>query len=186
MSANITRKLFTFDDCLRMAETGILSASERIELLAGEILLMSPIGPRHAEAVSRTYRHMTLHVSDAAIVRSQSPILLDTFAAPQPDLILALPKKDGYLSAHPGPGDILLVVEVADSSLEYDSGAKLQSYAISGVTEYWIADLQNNRLLVHSRPQGDRYQEIRELHRGDTVAPLLLPECRVPVDLLLP
>jgi Uma2 family endonuclease len=186
MSANITRKLFTFDDCLRMSETGILSPTERVELIGGEILLMSPIGPRHAAAVDATTERMIELAARRAIVRGQTTVVLDRFAAPQPDIAVLRRRDDFYASKHPGAADILLIVEIADSSLEYDTSVKLGLYAILGIPEYWVADLQKNRLLVYSHPKGDSYQEMRELRRGEVVTALLLPECCIPVDLLLP
>ena len=186
MSSNIVRKHFTYDDCLRMAETGILSPLERVELIRGEILVMSPIGPRHAAAVDGTTEALIECSARRAIVRSQTPVVLDRLAAPQPDITLLRRRDDFYASQHPGAPDILLIVEIADSSLEYDMTVKLGLYAILGITEYWVADLKNNRLLVYSQPVGDTYREMREVHRGDSVAPHLLPDCLIPVALLLP
>jgi Uma2 family endonuclease len=96
------------------------------------------------------------------------------------------PKGRAYLEKNPDASDIFLIIEVADSSLEQDTTVKLQLYAIMGVPEYWVADLQNNRLLAYSLPEGDRYQNTQELRRGDTIAPSLLPDCAIPVDVLLP
>ena len=185
MSSN-TRRLFTFDECLRMAEVGILSPDERVELIGGEIVVMSPIGPRHGVAVDRATRAMIRLSGDNAIVRTQGTVVLDRFAAPQPDLALLRPKPDEYISNNPGVEDILLILEVAESSLEYDTTTKLGLYAILGIREYWVADLQNGRLLAHTQPEGDRYTVIAELHSGDFIAPQLLPQCRMNVDLLLP
>jgi Uma2 family endonuclease len=186
MSANITRKLFTFENCLRMAETGILSPMERLELIGGEILVMSPIGPRHAAAVDAATERMIELGARKAIVRCQTTVVLDTFAAPQPDISLLRRRDNFYADKHPGAADILLIIEVADSSLEYDLTVKLGLYSILGIPEYWVADLQSNRLLVYSNPEGDAYRQMRELHRGESVAPLLLPDCQIPVELLLP
>jgi Uma2 family endonuclease len=169
-----------------MAETGILSPVERVELIAGDILVMSPIGPRHAVAVDRATRAMIQLTGNKAIVRTQGTVVLDRFVAPQPDLALLRPKDDEYLSKHPAAEDIFLIIEVADSSLEYDTTVKLGLYAILGIPEYWVADLQNRRLLVHSSPEGDKYVVRQERRPGDLVAPLLLPDCSIPADLLLP
>jgi Uma2 family endonuclease len=186
MSAHITRKLFTFENCLRMAETGILSPTERVELIGGEILLMSPNGPRHAAAVDAATERMIELAARKAIVRTQTTVVLDRLAAPQPDIALLKRRDDFYASKHPGADDILLIIEVSDSSLDYDSTVKLGLYSILGIPEYWVADLQNNRLLTYSNPEGDAYRQVSEHHRGESVAPLLLPDCHIPVDLLLP
>lgn len=185
MSAENRRKLFTFDDCIRMAEVGILSPADRVELIHGEILKMSPIGPRHGAAVDGTTRAMVQLAGDTAIVRVQGTVVLDQFCAPQPDIVLLRPKDDFYAGKNPGSPDILLIIEVADSSLEYDITVKLELYAILGIVEYWVADLPNNRLLVHSEPVGDSYRTVREFRRGDTIAPQLLPDCLIGVDILL-
>jgi Uma2 family endonuclease len=186
MSSNFKRRLFTFDECIRMAETGILSPGERLELICGEIVVMGPISPRHGVAVDRTTRAMIRLVGDTAIVRTQGTVVLDRFAAPQPDLALLRPKEDEYLSKNPAAEDILLIIEAADSSLDYDTSTKLGLYAILGIHEYWVADLPNQRLRFHSEPKGDTYTLVKELYSGDSIAPLLLPDCRIPVDLLLP
>jgi len=186
MSSNNTKRLFTFEECLRMAEVGILSPDERVELIAGEIVVMSPIGPRHGVAVDRTNRAMIQLVGDKAIVRTQGTVVLDRFAAPQPDIALLRPKDDEYITKNPAAEDIFLLIEVADSSLDYDTTTKLGLYAILGIHEYWVADLQSRRLLVYSEPKADKYSISRELHPGDSVAPDLPPDCSIPVDLILP
>jgi Uma2 family endonuclease len=186
MASEILRKLFTIDDCYKMAEVGILSPAERVELISGEILLMSPTGPRHGAAVDRTNRALIRLVGDTAIVRTQGTVVLDRFAAPQPDLALLRPKVDEYVNRNPDAADILVLIEVADSSLEYDTTVKLGLYAILGIPEYWVADLQNNRVLIYSEPDADSYRSNREVRRGEIIAPRLVPDCRIPADLLLP
>jgi Uma2 family endonuclease len=186
MASQITRKLFTVDDCYKMSEVGILSPTERVELIGGEIILVSPPGPRHGAAVDRASRAFIKLVRDKAIVRTQGGVVLDRFAAPLPDLALLRPKADEYVAKNPGASDILLLVEVADSSLEFDTTVKLSMYAILGIREYWVADLAEDRLLVYSKPAGDSYQIEKELHRGNTIAPRALPHCRIAVDVFLP
>ena len=186
MSAQIERKLFTIDDCDRMSEAGILQPEERVELINGEIIVMRPPGPRHGAAVDGTNRAFVRLLDDEAIVRVQGCVVLHEFAAPLPDIALLALRTDLYAGRNPGPSDVLLIIEVSDSTLEYDSTAKLELYAMAGIPEYWVADLKSNRLMVYSQPQGDAYSTVRELHRGEIVAPMLLPECLIPVDLLLP
>jgi Uma2 family endonuclease len=186
MSSRITRKLFTIDDCYKMAEVGILSPDERTELINGEILIMPPPGPRHGFVVDSLTEAFVRLSQRKAVVRVQGGVVLHKFAAPMPDIVLLRPRGKAYLEKNPDASDIFLIIEVADSSLELDTTVKLQLYAIMSVPEHWIADLQNNRLLVYSDPVGDSYRNIRELQRGDTLAPSLLPDCEIPVDLLLP
>jgi Uma2 family endonuclease len=186
MSAHITRRLFNFDQYFRMAETGILSPAERVELIRGEIVLMSPIGPRHNASVNDAIQAFVLQLHGRAIVHCQSTVVLDAFAAPEPDIVLLKLRDDRYATKHAGAPDMFLIVEVADSSLEYDTTAKLNLYAILGVPEYWVADLRNNRVMVYSEPEGDTYKFVQEFHRGDVIAPSAFPDCRIPVDLFLP
>src|SRR5262245_19006742 len=157
MGAEIQRRLFTVDECYKMVEAGILREDERVELIRGELIKMSPIGLRHIATVDRVNRAFVRLAGDNAIVRIQSTVVLDQFCAPEPDLVLLKPRDDFYLHKHAGVSDILLIIEVADSSLEYDTTVKAELYAILGVHEYWVADLRNDQLLVHSDPVNDRY-----------------------------
>ena len=144
-----------------MVETGILRPSERVELINGEIVVMTPIGPRHGAVVDRTTRAFIKLADDKAIVRTQGTIVLDRFVAPEPDIVLLRPRTDDYVTKNPGVGDILLIIEVAESSLEYDTTAKLGLYAILGIPEYWVADLQNRDPCSHRQERqraADRLQ----------------------------
>ena len=186
MATEISKRLFTVYDYHRMADAGILSEDDRVELIRGEILRMSPIGPPHSGAVLRANRALGRIVGDRAIVGVQGAIRLDEYDEPQPDLYLLRPKEDFYASGHAGPSDIFLIIEVADSSLDYDRTVKAQLYAETGVPEYWISDVQNDCLIVYSDIQNKTYRTIQQFERGNTVAPHLLPECRIPVAALLP
>jgi len=186
MAANIPRRLFDSDSYLRMAEAGILSPTERVELIRGDILVMSPIGPRHGAAVNAAVRTIVKAIGEKAFIWVQTTVVLDTFVVPEPDIALLIPRDDSYATKHPGASDILLIIEVADSSLEYDTTVKSSLYAILGIPEYWIADLRNDRLLAYAQPEGDAYRVARELHRGEFIAPRALPESEFPVGLFLP
>jgi Uma2 family endonuclease len=186
MAPYITRKLFDSDSYLRMAEAGILSPTDRVELVHGDILVMSPIGPRHGAAVNAANRMIVKAIGEKALIWVQTTVVLDRFVVPEPDIALLKPRDDYYSTKHPGASDILLIVEVADSSLEYDTTVKLGLYAILGIPEYWIADLRNDRLLVYAQPEGGAYQIALELHRGELIAPRALPESEFPVAVFLP
>jgi Uma2 family endonuclease len=186
MSSNLIRKRFDSDTYLRMAELGILAPTDRVELIDGEILVMSPIGTRHAAAVAAAIQTVGEVTRTKALLWPQQTVVLDRFAVPEPDLALVKPRTDFYKTKHPGVGDILLIIEISDSSLEYDTTVKLGMYAILGIREYWVADLQNDRLIVYSQPEGETYRTTRELHRGDFIAPQALPDCVFPVDPFLP
>jgi Uma2 family endonuclease len=186
MPAEIHRKLFTIDDCCRMAEVGILRPDERVELIRGELIQMSPIGTRHQAAVVAGTRFLVRLVGDKALVSPQGTVQLDRLSAPQPDFALLRPRDDCYAHQHPAAPDILLIIEVADTSLEFDTEVKLALYAIMGVHEYWVADLRNDRVLCYSEPSGDSYRTAREFQRRSTVAPRLLPDCPIQLDVFLP
>ncbi|QBQ53533.1 Uma2 family endonuclease [Nitrosococcus wardiae] len=164
------RHPFTVQDYHRMAEVGILHEDDRVELLDGEILEMSPIGSRHAAAVDYLTAWLSREVGERAIVRVQSPIRLSLYSEPQPDLTLLKPRSDFYASAHPGPEDVLLLIEMAESSLDDDRDLKLPRYAEAGILESWIIDLPGQRLLVYREPVGRKYQSIQEYHCSGNIA----------------
>lgn len=186
MATEISKKLFTVHDYHRMGDAGIFREGERVELIRGEIIQMSPIYPPHNGAILRATQALVRLVGDRALVGVQGSIRLDEYTEPQPDLYLLRPRDDFYASRHANPADILLIIEVADSTLKYDHTVKLELYAETGVPEYWISNIQDDVLIAYSDRQGKTYGTRRELKRGETIAPQLLPDCRVPVDALLP
>lgn len=185
MLADMNTRRFTVDDYHRMGEAGILSPQDRVELIDGEVVTLSPIGSRHSAAVARATRAFVIPVGDAAIVRVQSPIHLDDYTEPEPDLVLVRPRMDFYATAHPVPDDILLVVEIADSSIEYDREVKASVYASAGISEYWIADLDEHRVHCYSEPVNGTYRTLTAVGRAHSLTPLLLPTCTVNSDDLL-
>src|SRR5205814_486488 len=125
-------------------------------------------------------------VGDRALVGVQGSVRLDEYDEPQPDLYLLRPKEDFYASGHAGAADLFLIVEVADSSVEYDQTVKLQLYAETGVPEYWISNVRDDLLIAYSDLQKNTYRTISEFHRGETIVPQLLPGCQMAIDVLLP
>jgi Uma2 family endonuclease len=184
--SHITRKLFTYEDCLRMEKTGVLSPSERTELINGEIFVMPPPSPRHGAAIDGRTSALHQLLGTKANIRTQGGVVLDKYAAPLPDIAVLRFRTDRYITRNPDADDILLIIEFAMSSLDYDRNIKLQMYAITGVREYWVADLENDVLFVHADPVNDDYKTVRELHQGDFISPRAFPDCKLPVDLLLP
>jgi Uma2 family endonuclease len=184
MSADVIKRRFTADEYQRMGQVGILP-ERRLELIDGEVLVMTPIGTRHNAAVNRTNRVLVGLVGDQAIVQVQGSIRLDGYSEPQPDLALLTPRADDYVSRHPGPADILLLIEVSDSSIDYDVGRKAALYAASAIREYWVADLEKGELVVHLDPEGHAYRAIRRYRRGASIAPEALPDCALATDILL-
>jgi hypothetical protein len=175
MPARLFKGPFTVDDYHRLAEVGILSEDDHVELLDGQIVEMTPIGPEHAGCVDALLRVLSRRVGDTAMVRGQNPVVLGTRWEPEPDVAVLKPRADGYRTAHPGPGDILLVIEVADTSLESDREVKLPLYAGAGIPEAWLVDLEHDVIEMHRRPSPEGYREVRTLRRGDTLAALLVP-----------
>lgn len=185
MATMVTKKRFTADEYHRMAQVGILAPRDRVELIDGEIVVMSPIGSRHSACVSCATRALVRAAEDSAIVQPQSSVRLNLFYEPEPDLVLLKPRADFYATRHRTPGDVLLVIEIADSSIDYDRDTKTPIYAMSGIAEYWIADLNANVVWRYFAPERGAYQRVEEHHRGQSIAPLQLPACVVPVDVFL-
>jgi Uma2 family endonuclease len=176
---------FTREQYYRMAETGVLRDEDRVELLNGEVTDMSPIGDRHAAMVRRLLAYFSPLINGRAVVGVQDPVVLDDWSEPQPDVWLAKYRADFY-AGHPTPADLLLVVEVADTSLGKDRRIKIPMYAAAGVPEVWLADLIANLLHVFRDPHAGEYRDIREWNRGETTAPLAFPELLLRVDELFP
>lgn len=161
----------------RMGEAGIFGPEERIELIDGELLNMAPIGTRHVFAVDTLTQLFYSAIPPArARISTQSPVVLGTYSEPQPDLLLLRPRSDRYLHSTPGAEDVLLLVEVADTTLRYDRGRKLPLYAREGVTEVWILDIQGRCLEVHRDLRAGRYATFRALAPEESIAPFALPD----------
>lgn len=179
---------FTVDDYHRMGEIGILSEDDRVELLAGAIVEMSPIGPLHAGTVARLTTLFTSRLGTQTIVWIQNPLQLRSEdSEPQPDVALLRQRADFYTRAHPEADDVYLVIEVADTSVEKDREVKFPVYAQAGIPEAWLLNISEERLEVHRHPAPDGYQEVRILQRGDAVVPQAFPDLTLTVaDLLGP
>lgn len=168
-----------------MAGAGIFDDDDRVELLGGEVVEMSPIGSRHAACVRRIARFFSERLGDRALVDVQNPIRLDDWSVPQPDLALLRPRPDFYAAGHPAPEDVLLVVEVADTSATADRAHKLPLYAGAGVVEVWLVDLVGATVEVWTAPAPTGYGLMRRALAGDHVAPAAFPEASVAVADLL-
>jgi Uma2 family endonuclease len=169
----------------RMAETGILTQNDRVELIGGEIFDMVPIGSAHAGKTDRLNRLFARAAVDGlAHVGVQRPLGLDAYNEPEPDLMLLKPRADDYQGRHPGAADVLLLVEVAETSLAFDRGTKLALYARFGVPEVWIVDLRGVAVEVYREPAGDAYSFSQRLTSG-SLAPVLVPGVAIDVGALL-
>ena len=150
-----SRHLISVDAFHRMGETGILGPQDRVELIDGEIIDMSPIGVLHAAIVDVLARHFGRRAGELVFVRCQNPLRLDDISEPEPDIAILRPRADFYMTAHPGAADVLLVIEVADTSLAYDLGTKVPLYARHGIPEVWVIDAATRHTRVFRRPVGN-------------------------------
>ena len=167
-----------------MGEAGIFHEDERVELIAGEIVEMGPIGTDHSWVVARLSEIFARGSGELIVWPHGNPIILSEEDEPQPDLTLVKPRTELYRKAQPGPGDVVLVIEVADTSLAYDRGKKLVRYAMAGVPEVWIVDLNGDQLLVFRSPRAALYESALVIRRGERVSPIALPQLAVgPSDL---
>lgn len=164
-----------------MAEAGILHEDDRVELIEGEILEMNPIGVRHAFCVARLTRLFSSKVQNQAIVWVQNPIRLNERSELQPDLALLKPSLGFHATTHPTPEDVLLLIEVTDTSGVYDRGIKLELYATTGIPEVWVVDLPNSVVESFHSPASGRYLEHRVFRGEEEIVPLQFPNLRVAV-----
>ena len=176
---------FTVAEYLALGEAGILAKEERIELLDGEIIQMAPIGNRHMNSVDWLADLMREAVGGRAMVRVQGSIQLDDASAPQPDI--AVIRRRSINDIRPVlPSDVYLLVEVADSSLEFDLGEKLARYAAAGIPEVWVANLRDGELVVNTEPAGATYANIRAIPMDGTISPQAFPDAALVVADFIP
>lgn len=154
-----SRHRISVDAFYRMGETGILGPTDRVELIDGEIIDMSPIGALHAAIVDILARHFGRRAGESVFIRCQNPLRLDDVNEPEPDIAILRPRADFYMTGHPGPSDVLLVIEVSDTSLAYDLGTKVPLYARHGIPEVWVIDAATRLTRVFRQPAGGRYAD---------------------------
>ncbi len=187
MTVLAARHLITATEFTRMGEAGIFDDEERLELIEGEIIEMSPIGRRHAGRVRYLINLLTRMLgSDEAVIDAQDPVVLGDFSEPQPDLALLKPRADFYSDEHPRPSDVLLLIEVADTSLAYDREVKVPIYSRYGVPEVWIADLEGAAVEIYRGPTAEGYATSERLDAPEaTLSPRFLPQLRLSVKNLV-
>lgn len=168
-----------------MAETGVLRPDARVELLNGEIIDMSPIGPFHGGVVARLTRMFTHAARGRFHVSPQNPLRLDDHSEPEPDVILAKPRSDDYTRRHPAPDDVFLLIEVADSSLDQDRDQKLPAYGRAGIPEVWIVNLNELTVEVYREPHFEGYTSRTVLRAGEQASPAAFSDVSVDVGELL-
>ncbi len=175
----ITRK-FNVNEYRKMAEIGILTPEDRVELIGGEIIAMSPIGRKHAAAVNRLTNLFPPLLANKVIVSVQNSIRLDNYSEPQPDIVLLKPRSDFYESKIPEAEDIYLLIEVSDSTITYDQEIKLPLYAESNINEVWIVNLNNKTLEVYRQPQDKIYLEQQK--NVESISPLAFPDVSLTIN----
>lgn len=185
MSRQLAKRWFTVGEYNRMAETGILTENDRVELIEGEIVEMCPIGSRHAACVNRLTTVLGRQVGADAIVSVQNPIIVDDYSEPEPDVAVLRARADFYETKHPEPADVLLVIEVADTSVETDRGVKVPLYARAGVPETMLVNLPGEAVEVYASPLNGQYQSVKTLRRGDLVGSQAIPHLKISVDAIL-
>lgn len=177
----VIRRRFTTDEYEQLAMAGILAEDDRVELIEGEIVEMSSLGPQHAACVTRLTELFYQLSNPDVTIRVQAPVRPGDFSAPQPDVVIVNRREDHYAGGHPEPEDVLLLIEVSDSSLAYDRDVKLPLYARAGIAEVWLVTLLSQVVEVYRAPGDDGYGEKRTLHRGQTIAPVHLPDAELSV-----
>lgn len=177
----VVRRKLDVREYHRMGEAGILGEDDRVELIEGELVMMTPIGSPHAGAINALNRLLVVAAGDRALVAVQNPVRLDDRSEPQPDFALLRPRADDYRTATPRPEDVLLLIEVADSSLRYDRAVKLPLYARHDIPEVWIVDVEAGVVELCRRPSGEGYAEVSRAGRHATITPERLPGVSLPV-----
>jgi Uma2 family endonuclease len=176
------RHAFTVHEWHVMGDAGLFGENARVELLNGEVIEMAPIGSPHAGCVSALSGLLMEATRRRAVISVQNPVRLDDRSEPQPDVAVLAPRQDGYRRSHPVPAEILLLIEVADTSLAFDRDTKAPYYAASGVRETWIVDLDGEQILVMRSPSTSGYRQVRSLQRADQLVTEALPDVSFSVD----
>ncbi len=181
--AQVTRRRFTVHEYHRMGEVGILHEDDRVELIEGELIEMASIGTRHFTCVNALTRLFVRGVGDEAIVSVQNPVRLNESNEPQPDLTVI--RNRDYRESLPGPKDVLLLIEVSDTTLAYDRNVKLPLYARAGIREVWIVDLAGGIVERYTGPTPNGYRHTEQARRGASLVPEALPGLALPADAVL-
>ena len=186
MAATARRRPFTADEYHRMVAAGILDEDDAVELICGDIVNKAPKSTRHAACLAKLTEHLASALRQRATIRVQDPVALSPLSEPEPDILLAKHRVDAYAGGHPTADDVLLVIEVAESSIVYDRDIKLPLYARAGIPEVWLLDLTRRAVTVFTKPGANGYGSGTEKQPGDTLEPTAFPEAQLPVAALLP
>lgn len=176
MAVELKRRRFTIEEFQRMGASGILDEDERVELIEGEIIQMAPIGPRHAGCVINANELFVARLRGRAVISPQNPVVIRPRSEPQPDLLLLRPRALSYSRELPAAQDVLLAVEVADTTVRFDRLVKSRLYAQAGIAEFWLLLPVEGSVEVHREPGADGYARVTAYGSGQTVSPLAFPD----------
>lgn len=176
------KRLFTADEYHKLVPAGVLREDDRVELIHGEIVWMEPIGREHASCTDYLDDEFHSIPRQRVHVRNQGPVTLSAHDEPQPDISLLRRRPDRYRAKGPSPEDMLLAVEVSDSTLSFDRRTKIPLYAAAGVREAWIVNIPEQCIEVYRKPSRRGYREVKRYRRGDSVSPLAFPDFSLRVD----
>ncbi|MDJ0527330.1 MAG: Uma2 family endonuclease [Microcystis sp. M53600_WE12] len=169
MSLSLITRKFTVEEYEKMTTQGIIKPDEKVELIRGEIIKMSPMGTRHAASIYRLTQLFYRKFGGLILLGVQNPIRLNNNSQPEPDLSLLIPRSDFYVAAHPCPQDIYLIIEVSDSTLDYDRYTKIPLYAEANIQEVWIVNLKEESVEVYRYPLQGSYQAIQKYYRCESI-----------------
>ena len=181
------RRPFTNAEYHALAEVGVLAPDEKVQLIAGDVVVMSPVGDLHATCVELIDDEFSIFRQPGRTqVRVQSPLVMPDNSEPEPDAMVLAWREDRYLFRTPRPEDVLLLVEVSDSTLRYDRDVKMSLYAAAGVPEAWLVNLRDGWIESNTEPAVDGYRVTRRYGLGDAIAPQAFPDLAIPVERIIP
>lgn len=181
----IARKKFRVDEVYKMMEIGILPEESGWELINGEIIRRMTIGSKHASTVKKLNRIFTNLLGERAIISVQDPIHIDEHNEPEPDVALLKPRDDFYAESHPTPQDVLLLIEVSGSTIEFDRETKKTLYAEAGIEEFWLVNLKEQTIETYSQPKNGNYRLAQILEKGETVNSKTIENLKLEVEEIL-
>ncbi|WP_413172317.1 Uma2 family endonuclease [Anabaena azotica] len=182
MTVTLVRHQFTVQQYHQMADAGILTENDRVELIRGEIINMSPIIPKHSGCVIFFTNLLVLILQKLAIVSVHNPVVLNEISEPQPDIALLKPRADFYRNSHPQPEDIFLLIEVADTTVKYDREVKISLYAEANIPEVWLVDVNQEVIEVYRNPIDGIYQDVKNLGKNQVLSILAFPDVNINVS----
>lgn len=185
MAVEVCKRRFTVEEYYRTTEAGILAHDDRVELIDGEIVAMAAIDSRHAAGVDRVNYVLAQRLGGRALIRVQNPVRLGQYSEPQPDIALVRPRPDFYAFAHPSPRDVLLIIEIADTSVGFDRDVKIPLYARAGIPAAWLVDLTDDGLTVYRQPTSQGHGDVQPVQRGQPLAMTAFPDIALLADDIL-